>query len=158
MFEYLPKKIFYLFAAKLRDENLIDSLIAQPISNNKINYFTILVRSLTAKGYSNLLCRSRTELDLLDQSAVYAFLKAEKPVYIFLAAAIPQSIVFRQRCIDILSQRNHNSKTSSSSSCILMEEKGVHIISDFSTLSLKEGMLLYLLLNLYIRRKHRREI
>ena len=46
-----------------------------------------LVRSLTAKGYSNLLCRSRTELDLLDQSAVYAFLKAEKPVYIFMAAA-----------------------------------------------------------------------
>ena len=46
-----------------------------------------LVRSLQAKGYGNVLCRTRAELDLLDQAAVLAFLQAEQPDYIFLAAA-----------------------------------------------------------------------
>jgi GDP-L-fucose synthase len=46
-----------------------------------------LVRNLQAKGYTNLITRTRAELDLLDQHAVNHFLKTEKPVYIFLAAA-----------------------------------------------------------------------
>ena len=46
-----------------------------------------LVRRLQAGGYANLLTRGRRELDLLDQAAVFAFLAAEKPDYIFLAAA-----------------------------------------------------------------------
>ena len=46
-----------------------------------------LVRRLRQGGYHNLLIRSRAELDLLDQAAVFAFLAAEKPDYIFLAAA-----------------------------------------------------------------------
>lgn len=46
-----------------------------------------LVRALTAKGYRNLLTRTRQEVDLLDQAAVRSFLRAEKPDYIFLAAA-----------------------------------------------------------------------
>ena len=46
-----------------------------------------LVRRLQAGGYTNLLTRSRTELDLLDQRAVQAFLAEEKPDYIFIAAA-----------------------------------------------------------------------
>ncbi|MFH7321202.1 GDP-L-fucose synthase family protein [Desulfurivibrio sp. D14AmB] len=46
-----------------------------------------LVRRLRAGGYSNLLTRDRRELDLLEQAAVFAFLAAEKPDYIFLAAA-----------------------------------------------------------------------
>ena len=46
-----------------------------------------LVRALTAKGYRNLLTRTRQELDLLDQAVVQRFLQAEKPDYIFLAAA-----------------------------------------------------------------------
>ena len=46
-----------------------------------------LVRQLQAGGYTNLLTRSRTELDLLDQRAVQAFLAEEKPDYIFIAAA-----------------------------------------------------------------------
>jgi GDP-L-fucose synthase len=44
-------------------------------------------RNLEAKGYSNLLTRTSQELDLLDQSAVFAFLQTEKPDYIFIAAA-----------------------------------------------------------------------
>ena len=46
-----------------------------------------LVRCLQAKGYTRVICRTRTELDLLDQAAVLAFLQQEQPDYIFLAAA-----------------------------------------------------------------------
>jgi GDP-L-fucose synthase len=46
-----------------------------------------IVRRLISSGYDNLLLRDRSELDLLDQKAVFAFLKAEKPDFIFLAAA-----------------------------------------------------------------------
>lgn len=46
-----------------------------------------LVRRLAARGYGNLLTRTRAELDLLDQRAVHEFLQAERPDYIFVAAA-----------------------------------------------------------------------
>jgi GDP-L-fucose synthase len=46
-----------------------------------------LVRTLDAKGYTNILTRTRDELDLLDQKAVYDFLQVERPDYIFIAAA-----------------------------------------------------------------------
>jgi GDP-L-fucose synthase len=46
-----------------------------------------LVRRLQAGGYTNIITRSRSELDLLDQQAVHAFLAQEKPDYIFIAAA-----------------------------------------------------------------------
>ena len=46
-----------------------------------------LVRRLQASGYANLLMRTRTELDLLDQRAVHAFMQAERPCYLFIAAA-----------------------------------------------------------------------
>src|SRR5450830_1214185 len=46
-----------------------------------------IVRNLRDKGYSNVIVRSHAELDLLDQQAVFAFLKESKPDYIFIAAA-----------------------------------------------------------------------
>jgi GDP-L-fucose synthase len=46
-----------------------------------------IVRRLQQGGYTNLVTRTRQELDLLDQRATFAFLAAEKPDYIFLAAA-----------------------------------------------------------------------
>ncbi len=46
-----------------------------------------LVRRLQAAGFSNLLVKTRQELDLLDQRAVYAYLQDERPDYIFIAAA-----------------------------------------------------------------------
>ena len=46
-----------------------------------------LIRRLQKKCYSNLLTRTRKELDLLNQDAVFSFLKIEKPDYIFIAAA-----------------------------------------------------------------------
>src|SRR5437660_2817088 len=44
-------------------------------------------RRLLQDGYTNLILRSRSELDLTNQSAVDAFFAAEKPDYVFLAAA-----------------------------------------------------------------------
>jgi GDP-L-fucose synthase len=44
-------------------------------------------RQLEAAGYRNLLLRSHAELDLTDQVAVEAFFGAERPDYVFLAAA-----------------------------------------------------------------------
>jgi len=46
-----------------------------------------IVRKLQAEGYSNLLLRTRQELDLSDQAAVYRFLQTEKPDWVVLAAA-----------------------------------------------------------------------
>jgi GDP-L-fucose synthase len=46
-----------------------------------------IVRRLQQGGYSHLITRTRQELDLLDQRAVFDFLEQEKPDYIFLAAA-----------------------------------------------------------------------
>ncbi|MFA5517487.1 MAG: GDP-L-fucose synthase [Desulfuromonadales bacterium] len=46
-----------------------------------------IVRQLRSEGYTNLLLRSRSELDLTDQRAVAAFFAAEQPEYVFLAAA-----------------------------------------------------------------------
>jgi GDP-L-fucose synthase len=47
-----------------------------------------LVRRLQQAGYTNILTRTRAELDLLDQAATHAFLAREKPDFIFIAAAI----------------------------------------------------------------------
>ncbi|NWG29882.1 MAG: GDP-L-fucose synthase [Rhodocyclaceae bacterium] len=46
-----------------------------------------LVRTLHAKGYTNLLVRTHAELDLTDQAVVRAFFEKERPEYVFLAAA-----------------------------------------------------------------------
>ena len=46
-----------------------------------------LVRRLRAGGYSNLLLRDRSELDLTDQQAVRAFFAKERPESVLLAAA-----------------------------------------------------------------------
>jgi GDP-L-fucose synthase len=46
-----------------------------------------LVRRLTAAGYTNLITRSHAELDLTNQHAVKEFFNAERPEYVFLAAA-----------------------------------------------------------------------
>src|SRR5687768_8874494 len=44
-------------------------------------------RELQNEGYNNLIGRSRADLDLLDQSAVRRFFEAERPEYVFFAAA-----------------------------------------------------------------------
>ena len=46
-----------------------------------------IVRVLQSKGYTNLITRHHSELDLVDQRAVREFFADEKPEYVFLAAA-----------------------------------------------------------------------
>ena len=46
-----------------------------------------IFRKLEKEGYSNLLTRTSSELDLRDQKAVTDFFLKEKPDYVFLAAA-----------------------------------------------------------------------
>jgi len=46
-----------------------------------------MLRRLQQGGYTNLLTRTRQQLDLLDQRAVHDFLQQEQPAYVFLAAA-----------------------------------------------------------------------
>ena len=45
-----------------------------------------VVRALRAQGFEHLLLRTRQELDLTDQAAVYRFFEAERPAYVFLVA------------------------------------------------------------------------
>src|SRR5256884_727091 len=46
-----------------------------------------LIRRLESEGFSNLLVRDRSKLDLRDESAVAKFFAAEKPAVVILAAA-----------------------------------------------------------------------
>jgi len=46
-----------------------------------------IVRRLQSAGYTNVVTRSRAELDLLDQRAVHEFCRTERLDYIFIAAA-----------------------------------------------------------------------
>ena len=46
-----------------------------------------LCRNLSALGYSNLITRTSSELDLTRQDAVFQFFNEEKPAYVLLAAA-----------------------------------------------------------------------
>jgi GDP-L-fucose synthase len=55
-----------------------------------------LVRKLRADGFSNLLFKTKAELDLLDQKAVADFFARELPEYVFLAAAKVGGIVGNQ--------------------------------------------------------------
>jgi GDP-L-fucose synthase len=52
-----------------------------------------ILRALQAKGYTNFVLKTSTELDLRNQQAVADFFALEKPDYIFLAAAKVGGIV-----------------------------------------------------------------
>lgn len=52
-----------------------------------------VVRKLKLEGYTNLLLRSRQELDLTHQSAVFDFFEKERPEYVILCAARVGGIV-----------------------------------------------------------------
>lgn len=46
-----------------------------------------IVRELKRQGYNNIITRTHSQLDLINQQAVNKFFAAEKPDYVFLAAA-----------------------------------------------------------------------
>lgn len=52
-----------------------------------------IFRKLQSEGYTNVVSRGSTELDLKDQRAVESFFMEEKPEYVFLAAAKVGGIV-----------------------------------------------------------------
>ncbi|HEU4989694.1 MAG TPA: GDP-L-fucose synthase [Gemmatimonadaceae bacterium] len=52
-----------------------------------------LERGLRARGYGSLVHRTRAELDLRDRAGVDAFFAAERPEYVFLAAALVGGIL-----------------------------------------------------------------
>jgi len=52
-----------------------------------------ILKTLEKKGYSNIVCKTHTELDLTDMRSVGEFFEAERPEYVFLAAAKVGGIV-----------------------------------------------------------------
>ena len=46
-----------------------------------------ILRELQKHGYTNIITRTHSELDLLNQADVNRFFETEKPEYVFLAAA-----------------------------------------------------------------------
>ncbi|MCP3967648.1 MAG: GDP-L-fucose synthase [Lentisphaerae bacterium] len=53
-----------------------------------------ILRKYQAAGYTNIICKSRSELNLCDQQQVKAFFEEEKPEYVVLAAAKVGGIKF----------------------------------------------------------------
>ncbi len=58
-----------------------------------------IVRELVRQGYTNIVTRTRSELDLCRQDAVEAFFAEEKPDYVFLAAAKVGGIISNQNAL-----------------------------------------------------------
>ena len=58
-----------------------------------------IVRELQRQGYTNLITRTHRELDLCRQAEVEAFFAAEKPDYVFLAAAKVGGIVANEEAL-----------------------------------------------------------
>lgn len=57
-----------------------------------------ILRKLQTEGYSNIVTRTREELDLRDQQAVNRFFEEERPEYVFLAAAKVGGILANSTC------------------------------------------------------------
>lgn len=63
------------------------------IAGHKGMVGSAIYRKLTKEGFSNIITRSSSELDLRNQQAVADFFAQEKPQYVFLAAAKVGGIV-----------------------------------------------------------------
>ena len=66
---------------------MIDTTTPIYIAGHRGLVGSALMRALTARGYTNLITRTRSELDLTNQAAVNEFFATEKPGLVFLAAA-----------------------------------------------------------------------
>ena len=56
-----------------------------------------IVRKLNKDGFSNIVTKTSSELDLRNQQSVNDFFENEKPVYVFLAAAKVSTPVNRRQ-------------------------------------------------------------
>ncbi len=59
-----------------------------------------IVRRLQMEGFRNIITRTHAELDLADQKAVEDFFEAEKPDYVFMAAARVGGIPANREALD----------------------------------------------------------
>jgi len=57
------------------------------VAGNRGLVGSAIVRNLKQKGYTNIIEKTHSELDLMDQQAVRGFFENEKPDYVVLAAA-----------------------------------------------------------------------
>ena len=69
------------------------------VAGHRVMVGSAIVRELKRQGYDNILTRTRQELDLTRQEAVEAFFEAEKPEYVFLAAAKVGGIVANESAL-----------------------------------------------------------
>src|SRR5580658_7953624 len=72
------------------------TVASEPLENSRARIYvaghrglvgSAVVRELSRLGFSNLLLRTRSELDLTDIAAVRNFFETERPEYVVLAAA-----------------------------------------------------------------------
>jgi GDP-L-fucose synthase len=78
------KKIDLMTTIKSKKMNKQDKIY---IAGHRGMVGSALLRNLEAAGYSNFVLRTSSELDLRNQQEVADFFAAEKPDYVFLAAA-----------------------------------------------------------------------
>ena len=57
------------------------------VAGNRGLVGSAIVRNLKQKGYTNIIEKTHSELDLMDQQAVRSFFEIEKPAYVVLAPA-----------------------------------------------------------------------
>ena len=79
----LPLEAIHIFSIQLTMEKEAKIYIA----GHRGMVGSAMVRKLQANGFNHIIFRTSKELDLRSQEAVQAFFAAEKPDYVFLAAA-----------------------------------------------------------------------
>ncbi len=67
------------------------------IANHEGMIGSAILRRLQSDGYTNLIIRTSSELDLTDQKMVWDFFMAEKPEYVFLTTAKVGGIIAASR-------------------------------------------------------------
>ena len=76
---------------------MLDSAARIYVAGHRGLVGSAILRRLRAAGYTQLLTRTHAELDLTDEAATRAFFAAEKPDYVFLAAARVGGILANNR-------------------------------------------------------------
>jgi len=75
------------FQLTITMSNIINKSSKVYVAGHRGMVGSAIVRSLEQTGYTNIIVKTHSELDLLNQSAVFNFFEREKPDFIFLAAA-----------------------------------------------------------------------
>ncbi len=76
--------ILYLSRSK---DNQVEKSSSIFVAGHRGMVGSAIVRKLQAEGYTNILTKTSSELDLMYQAEVNAFFASNKPEYVFLAAA-----------------------------------------------------------------------